>query len=105
MQNDSPRVEVMQKGGDALFAVRVTPKASRTAVMSVYGEALKMAVTSPPDKGKANAAVIAALGRGLGIAKTRFTIEAGRSSRTKLIRVREISAAQLSQRMKGILGE
>ena len=50
-----------------MLTVRVTPKASRDAIQGTMptpdGLALKVAVTSPADKGKANAAVVALLAK------------------------------------------
>jgi len=44
-----------------LVDVQVVPRASRTAVGPAVGERLRVAVTSPPVDGAANAAVIDAL--------------------------------------------
>ncbi len=74
-----------------VITARVSPKASRTAILGVMpttdGEALKIAVTAPPDKGKANAAVIALLAKTFGIAKSSIEVLAGETDRRKTIRV------------------
>ncbi len=68
------------------IAVRVTPKASRNAV--VMGEAgLRVLVTVVPEDGKANAAVVKLLAKALGVAKTRLVLIRGASSRDKVFRL------------------
>lgn len=70
----------------AEIAVRVTPRASRNAVL-VDGEMLRVTVTVVPEDGKANAAVIKLLAKALGIAKSRLVLIQGATSRDKVFRV------------------
>lgn len=70
----------------AEIAVRVTPRASRNAVL-VDGEMLRVTVTVVPEDGKANAAVIKLLAKALGIAKSRLVLIRGATSRGKVFRV------------------
>ena len=71
-----------------IFAVRVTPKASRNEVTGLYTAAegsvsLAVKVTAAPDKGKANAAVISLLAKKLGVAKSMLTLVKGETDRNK----------------------
>jgi uncharacterized protein len=50
-----------EQGGGIIVDVQVVPRASRTAVGPMVGDRLRVAVTSPPVDGAANAAVIEAL--------------------------------------------
>ena len=68
------------------IAVRVTPRASRNAVL-VDGDAIRVSVTTVPEDGKANAAVIKLLAKALGVAKSRLVLVRGASSRDKLFRI------------------
>ncbi len=80
----------VEKSGLVITA-RVSPKASRNGVQGVMptpdGEALKIAVTAPPEKGKANAAVIAVLAKTFGVAKSSVAVTAGESDRRKVVRI------------------
>lgn len=71
------------------LTLRVSPKASRSAIIGVMqtadGQALKVAVTSPPDKGRANESVIALLSKAFGIAKRDVTLISGATDRRKVI--------------------
>jgi uncharacterized protein (TIGR00251 family) len=77
--------------GDGLrIAVRLTPKAARTRILGVVADAdggavLRVAVTAAPEKGKANAALIALLARQWRIAKRDLAVVAGRTDRRKTI--------------------
>lgn len=62
--------------------VRATPKASRDRI-EVVGDSLRVYVTAPPDKGKANEAIRKLLAKALGVPKTRLTLLRGDTSRDK----------------------
>ena len=69
------------------LAVRVTPKASADRII-VEGGTVRVHVTAPPDKGKANKAVIALVARSLDIPKSAVELLRGETAREKLLRVR-----------------
>lgn len=68
------------------LAVRVTPNARRAGVELVDGQ-IRVAVTETPEGGKATEAARAALGKALGVAKTRLTLVRGATSRDKIFRL------------------
>jgi len=76
--------------GGSRLAVRLTPKASRDGIGPVALDAdglavLKAQVTTVPEDGKANAALIALLSKRFKLAKSRFTITAGATDRRKTL--------------------
>lgn len=87
MQGDmkSPDLSDLATPG-ATLAVRVTPRASRNAVLR-DGDALRVTVTTVPEGGKANAAVVKLLAKALGIPKSRLELLRGETSRDKLFRI------------------
>ena len=76
-------------GNGMTVALKVQPKASRDAILGVVetpdGWALKVAVTAPADKGKANAAVVALLAKAFGLAKRDVTLTLGETDRRKVV--------------------
>jgi len=70
----------------AEIAVRVTPAARRASVEAGDG-VLRIAVTEPPEDGRATAAAQAALARAMGVAKTRLRLVRGARSRDKVFRL------------------
>ncbi len=88
-------VDVRATGDGIAFDVLVSPRASRARLGPVHGERIKVAVTSPPVDGEANAAVIELVARALGVARGAVEITAGTASRRKTVRVRGVDAAAL----------
>ncbi|WP_375260920.1 DUF167 domain-containing protein [Palleronia sp.] len=70
----------------ATLTLRVTPNA-RTAAIRAEGDTIHVRVTVPPEKGKANAAVLKALSKALGVPRTRLEIASGATGRNKTLRV------------------
>lgn len=73
----------------ARLALRVTPKASRNAIAvpEAAGGALRVHVTTVPEDGKANAAVLKLLAKALGVPKSRLVIVQGASGRDKVVEI------------------
>lgn len=72
--------------------LRVTPNAGRDAIegyetLADGTDVLRIRVSAVPDKGKANAAVIALLAKSLRLPKSSITVTAGETARLKTIRI------------------
>ena len=89
----TPRDAISRNEADGIvLRVRLTPKARSRGIDGLHQAAdgtvaLKVRVTAPPDKGKANKAVIALLAKRLGFAKSALRIVAGETSRDKQIEI------------------
>lgn len=70
----------------AEISVRVTPRASRNAVVA-EADGLRVYVTTVPEDGRANAEVVKLLAKAMGVAKTRLVLVRGQSSRNKVFRL------------------
>lgn len=86
------------------IAVRVQPGARRDALLErlASGE-WKLAVSAPPEDGRANEAVVELMAELLGIKRRQVTVSRGMSSRTKLIEVAELEADTVEQRLTAAL--
>jgi uncharacterized protein len=85
-------------GSDLLVAIRLTPRASRDAIGALWQDAqgqgwLQASVTAPPDKGRANAALIALLAKRFKVAQSSILLETGEVSRLKRLRILDCPAA------------
>jgi hypothetical protein len=73
------------------LAVRVTPKARRTAIegwrAGPDGPELAIAVTPAPEDGKANGAVAALIAKALGLPKSAVAVVQGGKNRHKILRI------------------
>ncbi len=66
----------------------VTPGARTERVDRVDATQLRVAVTEPPREGRANAAVVSAVARFLGVPSSRVRIVRGLASRRKVVEIR-----------------
>lgn len=80
--------------------MRVSPRASRTAIVAVIGDgaqtALKIALQAPPIDGRANAALIEFLAEILGVPRSSIEIASGERGRNKTLLVRARRAAEVA---------
>jgi uncharacterized protein (TIGR00251 family) len=86
-----------QKPEGLLVDVLVVPRASRTAVGPAVGDRLRVAVTSPPVDGAANAAVIEALADAFGVRRSAIEIVRGERGRRKTVRIVGATRATLEK--------
>jgi uncharacterized protein (TIGR00251 family) len=69
----------------ARLKVKVVPGSSRDEIVGWLGDALKIKVTAPPEKGRANEAVVSLLAERLGLPADAVTVANGHSSPSKVI--------------------
>jgi uncharacterized protein (TIGR00251 family) len=81
------------------LSVKVVPKSSRDAVVGWVGESLKICVTAPPEKGRANAAVEAVLSEVLGLPRERVVIIAGHASPRKTVEINGLDEHEVRHRL------
>lgn len=89
---------VRRNGADLLLAVRLTPRAARARIGGTFTDAagqrwLQASVTAPPDKGKANAALMALLSRKLRLPQSSILLETGDTNRLKRLRLTDAGPA------------
>jgi uncharacterized protein len=69
--------------------VKVIPRAGKNEVLKISDGEYKVKVTAPPEKGKANEAVIKILANYFDLPKSSLNIIAGKSARIKIIDVEQ----------------
>ncbi len=75
-------------GADLILDCHLQPKASTDEFAGLHGERLKIRLTAPPVEGKANAHLLAFLGKAFGVAKSQVVLESGELNRQKRVRIR-----------------
>lgn len=93
---------VAQEGGSILPVV-AQPGARREGVLGVRAGALRVAVTAPPDKGKANAAIQSLLASALGCKAAHVMLVSGSASRQKRFRIAGIGPDDLRRRLAALI--
>lgn len=81
------------------LAVKVVPGASREGVAGWLGASLKVRVAAPPERGRANAAVMALLAEALDVPKESVRIVSGHGSARKLVEIDGLSESEVRTRL------
>ena len=87
-----------------LLPVRAQPGARRTGVLGEQAGALKVAVTAPPEDGRANKALVEVLREALGLKRSQVVLFSGETSREKRFLIRGLAKAELEERIEMLLG-
>ncbi|MCE9566654.1 MAG: DUF167 domain-containing protein [Planctomycetes bacterium] len=80
----------------ATLAVRAQPGAKRNAVLGEQANALKVAVTAPPEDGRANAAITELLREWLGVKRSQVELMGGPTNRNKTFLIRGMTPEELT---------
>lgn len=76
------------------------PKASKNEIAGWIGDALKVRVTAPPERGKANEAVVQILATTLDVAPELVRLITGATRERKTLEVRGMSDAEMHRRLE-----
>jgi uncharacterized protein len=86
-------------GASTRLRLRVIPGSPRACVVGRHGEAWKLRVTAPPERGKANKAVLDLLAEALAVEPAELRLVAGHSGRNKTVEVSGLSADEAERRL------
>ncbi len=89
-------VSITAHATGATLAVRAQPGARKNAVVGEQAGALKVAVTAPPEDGRANAALVEVLRSWLVLKRSQLELVSGATSRNKVFLVRGLTAEELT---------
>jgi hypothetical protein len=95
---------IAESKGGVRIAVQVQPRASRTEVVGLHGDSIRIRLAAPPVDGAANEALVRFLAETLGVARGAVTIVSGHAGRRKLVAVEGIGAEEAGKRL-GLEGE
>jgi uncharacterized protein (TIGR00251 family) len=87
-----------------VLPVRAQPGARRAGVQGEQNGALKVAVTAPPEDGRANQALVEALRGALGLKRSQVELLRGQASRDKRFLIRGLPRAELERRVAALVG-
>ncbi|TVR99634.1 MAG: DUF167 domain-containing protein [Phycisphaerales bacterium] len=95
-----PYIEEDESGG-VLVRIKAVPGSSRDRIAGVLGDRLKVAVSAPPEGGKANRAIAGLLASALGVRTNRVELVSGPSHPEKVFRVGGIEAERAASALSG----
>ena len=79
--------------------VKVIPGASRNEIAGWLGDALKVRVSAPPERGRANAAVETTLSEALGLPAKSVRVVSGTTSQRKIVEVAGLSESEVREKL------
>lgn len=82
------------------LAVRAQPGARKAGVLGEQAGALKVAVTAPPEDGRANDALVELLAEWLGLKRSQAELVSGHRSRNNVFLIRGVTPEALAERMR-----
>ena len=97
-------ISLTEHAEGVILPVRALPNAKRAGVVGEQNGALKVAVTAPPEDGRANAALVVVLREALGLKRSQVELTAGQTSRDKRFLIRGVGREELAARLAGLLG-
>jgi uncharacterized protein (TIGR00251 family) len=80
-------LRIDDRGGSIRFSVRVQPRAARSELVGLHGDALKVRLSAPPVDGAANVALGELLADALGVPRHSVRVISGATSRGKIVEV------------------
>ena len=95
-------IELTAHAEGCVIAVRAQPGARRNGIVGEQNGALKVAVTAPPDKGRANKAIEEVLAEAFGLKKSQVELVSGPTSRDKRFLLRGTGAEEIRPRLAHI---
>jgi uncharacterized protein (TIGR00251 family) len=98
--------EVFQVVGDDAVevAVHAQPGAGRTQVVGRHGDAVKIRVAAPPERGRANEALAAVLAETFGVPAKQVSLLSGEASRSKRFRLDGVDPDAVAKRLEDLIG-
>ena len=100
---DLAHIAIGSTADGATLRVRVAPGARRDAIVGAYGEALKVAVRQPPEKGRANKEVCRLVARALDLSPRAVSVLRGETARDKVLVCEGVDVETLRARVRSLL--
>src|SRR5262245_23333029 len=83
----------------AHLRLRVSPGATSTVLVGRHGDAWKIRVAAPPERGRANGAVLDLVASALDVPRADLRLVAGAGGRDKLVEVTGLAPAEAESRL------
>jgi uncharacterized protein len=96
-------IKISDHAEGCTICVRAQPGAKRNALVGEQAGSLKIAVTAPPDRGRANKALVEVLCTQFGLKKARVELISGPTSREKRFLLRGVTVASLTAQLEKLL--
>jgi len=85
--------------GGVVFSAKIVPGSSRTSVCGFLDGMVKIKISAPPEKGKANQSLVKFLAKKLGVKRKDVHIISGQTNSVKSVEISGISAEMLAAKL------
>jgi uncharacterized protein (TIGR00251 family) len=79
--------------------LRVSPGAGATEIVGRHGDAWKVRIAAPPERGAANDAVVRLLADALSVRRSDVLLVSGHGAREKIVELTGLTPAQIESRL------
>lgn len=83
----------------ARLGVTVSPGAARSELVGRHGDGWKARVAAPPERGRANEALVELLAEALGVPRSAVRVVAGQRAKAKVVEVDGLTAEDVESRL------
>lgn len=84
----------------ALLDLLVSPRASKSRVVGLHDERLKVQIAAPPVDGEANEEVVAFFSRALGVTRAQVVLQSGSTGKRKRLLLRGVTPLEVAARLE-----
>ena len=91
------------RSGDIVLHVHIQPQATKSKIVGIYDDCLKIAVKAPPVEGKANRELLRFLASILGVKKRQLEIKSGAMTRRKQVPLLSVDPADISDKLNSCM--
>jgi uncharacterized protein len=85
--------------------VRVSPGARRASVVGRHGDRWKVRVAAPPEKGRANDALVHLLADAVDVSPNAIAVVSGHSARDKIVELTGVAPSEVERRLTSVAGK
>jgi len=90
---------IREVDGGVVFSVKIVPGSSKTSVCGLLDGMVKIKISAPPEKGKANQSLVEFLAKKLGVKRKDVYIISGQTNPVKSVEISGISTEMLTIRL------
>jgi uncharacterized protein len=89
----------------AWISVTVSPGGARDEIVGRHGEGWKIRVAAPPERRRANEALVRLLAVSLGLPRDRIRVVGGQAARRKVVEVDGLDAVEIARKLGGEISD
>jgi len=96
-------IGIIEHAEGCILPVHAQPGARKAGILGEHAGALKVAVTAPPEDGRANRALVELLAKALNLKRSQVQLLSGATSREKRFLIRGLTRAVIESRMASLI--